>query len=51
MNKNIIYGAIGLLVVAIGLYFVFGAGKKGPKGKSGDPMSQTDDPTKKGADN
>ncbi|MBP9886917.1 MAG: hypothetical protein KBF93_11520 [Leptospiraceae bacterium] len=52
MNKNILFGAVGLLVVAIGLYFVLGgSGKKGSNGKSGDTMSQTDDPTKKGADN
>lgn len=52
MNKNILYGAIGLLVVAIGAYFVFGsAGKKGSKGKSGDSMSQSSDPTKGGPEN
>lgn len=51
MNKNVIYGAIGLLVVAIGLFFVFGGNKKGSKGKSGDPMSQSSDPTQSGTQN
>ncbi|HMV44261.1 MAG TPA: hypothetical protein PK079_08250 [Leptospiraceae bacterium] len=51
MNKNILYGVIGILVVAVGLFLFLGNGKKSSKGKSGDPMSQSSDPTKSGAEN
>ena len=51
MNKNILYGVIGILVVAVGLFLFLGNNKKGSKGKSNDPMSQSSDPTKSGAEN
>ena len=49
-NKNVIYGAIGLLVVAIGL-FCFDGGKKKHKGKVRRSNVSVSDPTQSGSQN